>query len=94
VTQYITKLITFGKKLISTTENITNDAMKTHIFTPLSDSYETTIQILQQQIPASTAQQCIDSISQYTKSTILTKQIGDTSTGAALYSCGGDCGRT
>ena len=37
VTQYFTKLIAFPTKLISTTENITDDAMKTHIFTTLSD---------------------------------------------------------
>ena len=47
VTQYFTKLIAFRKKLIGTTENITDDAMKTHIFTTLSNSYETTIQILE-----------------------------------------------
>jgi len=48
VTQYFTKLIAFRKKLIGTTENITDDAMKTLIFTTLSNSYETTIQILEQ----------------------------------------------
>jgi len=56
VTQYFTKLIAFRKKLIGTTENITDDAMKTHIFTTLSNSYETTIQILKQRIPAPMAE--------------------------------------
>jgi hypothetical protein len=62
VTQYFTKLFAFGKKLFGTTENITDDTMKTHIFTTLSNSYETTIQILPQWIPAPTAQQCMDAI--------------------------------
>jgi hypothetical protein len=48
VTQYFTKLNTFRKKLIGTTENITDDTMKPHIFTTRSNSYETTIQILEQ----------------------------------------------
>jgi hypothetical protein len=53
-TQYFTKLIAFYKMLIGTTANITDDAMKTHIFTTLYTSYETTIQILEQRIPAPT----------------------------------------
>jgi len=35
VTQYFTKLIAFHKKLIGTTKNISDDTMKTHIFTTL-----------------------------------------------------------
>jgi len=93
VTQYFTKLIAFRKKLIGTTENITDDAMKTHIFTTLSNSYETTIQILEQRIPAPTAQQCMDAIREYAERTTLTKEIGDASTGAALYTRGGNRGR-
>jgi hypothetical protein len=92
VTQYFTKLIAFRKKLIGTTENITDDAMKTHIFTTLSKSYETTIQILEQRIPAPTAQQCIDAIRKYAERTTLTNEIGEASTGAALYSRGGNRG--
>ena len=46
VTQYFTKPIAIRKKLIGTTENITVDTKKTHIFTTLSNSYEATIQIL------------------------------------------------
>jgi hypothetical protein len=38
VTQFLTKPIAFCKKLIGTTVNLTNDAMKTDIFTTLSDS--------------------------------------------------------
>ena len=93
VTQYFTKQIAFHKKLIGTTENVTDDAMKTHIFTTLSKSYETTIQILEQRIPAPTARQCMDAIREYAKRTTLTNEIGDASTGAALYSRGGNRGR-
>jgi hypothetical protein len=88
VTQYFTKQIAFSKKLIGTTENITDDAMKTHIFTTLSNSYETTIHILEQRIPTPTAQQCMDVICDYAERTSLTKEIVDASTGVALYSRG------
>jgi len=55
VAQYFTKQTAFYKELIGTTENITDDATKTYIFTTLSNLYETTIQILEQRIPAPTA---------------------------------------
>ena len=79
--------------LIRTTENITDYAMKTHILTTLSNSYEATVQILEQRIPAPTAQRCLDAICEYAERTTRTKEIRDASTGAALYSRGGNCGR-
>jgi len=92
VTQYITKLSAFRKELIGTTKNITDNAMKLHIFTTLSNSYETTIQILELRIPAPMAQQCMDAIREYAERTSLTKDIRDAFTGAVLYSCGGNRG--
>jgi hypothetical protein len=92
VTQYFTKLIAFRKKFIGTTENITDDDKKTHIFTTLCKSYETTIQILEQRIPAPTAQHCMDAIGEFTEQMTVTHEIGEASTGAALYSRGGNCG--
>ena len=65
VTQYFGKLIAFRKKLMGATKTITDDAMKTHNFTTLCNSYETTIQILEQQIPMPTAQECMDAIRKY-----------------------------
>jgi len=56
VSQYFTILITFRKKVIGTTENITDNTMKTHIFITLSNLYETTFQIIEQQILARMAQ--------------------------------------
>jgi hypothetical protein len=41
-----TKRVTFRKTLIGTSENKADDALKTHIFTTLTNSDETTIQIL------------------------------------------------
>jgi hypothetical protein len=41
-----TKRVTFWKTLIGTSENKADDALKTHIFTTLTNSDETTIQIL------------------------------------------------
>jgi len=88
VTQYVTKLIAFRRKLIGTTENITDDTMKTHIFTPLLTSYETTIQILAQRIPAPSAKHCMKAIHEYAEGITLTKAIADASTEAAQYSYG------
>jgi hypothetical protein len=97
VTHYFTKQIALRKKLIGTTENITDDVMKTHIFTTLSNSYETTIQIFEQRIPAPTAKQCLDAISEYGERTTLNKDIRQTSSRSALYFHGGNrghgCGR-
>jgi hypothetical protein len=93
VPQYFTKIIVFGKKLIGTTENITDDAMKPHTFTTLSDSYETTIQILEQRIPTPSTQQCMDGIREYAERMTLTVEIRDASTGADLFSRGGYRGR-
>jgi len=53
--------------MIGTTGNIANDTMKTNICTTLSNSYEMTIQILEQGIPAATAQQHMDVIRNYTE---------------------------
>jgi hypothetical protein len=92
VTQVFTTLITFPKKRIGTTKDITDDAIKTHIFTTLSNSYETTIHMLQQRIHAPTAQQCMDAICEYPQRTTLTKVFGDASTGAALYTSSGNHG--
>jgi len=93
VTQYFSKLIASNNKLIGTTENITDDTMKTPIFTTQSNSYETIIQILEQRIPAPTAQQCIDAISEHAELTTLPNEFGDPSTRAGLYSRGGNRGR-
>jgi len=88
VTEDFTKPITFHRKLIGTTENITYDTIITHIFTTLSKWYGTTIQILQQRMPAPTAQQCMDVIHEYAEWSALTREIWDASTWAALNSCG------
>jgi hypothetical protein len=70
-----------------------DDAMKTPIFTTKSNSYQTTIQILQQQIAAPTAQQCMDAIREYAEPTTTTNEIRDASMGAAISSRGGNGGR-
>jgi hypothetical protein len=88
VSQYFTTLIVFRTKLIGNTKNITNDGMKTHMFTTVSNSYETTIQIIVQLIPTPTAEQCMDAICEYAEHTDLSTEIGYASTGAALYSRG------
>jgi len=93
VTQHFKKSIVFHNELIGTTNYITDHAMMTHIFTTLSDSYETTIQMLEQWIPDPTPQLCIDAICEYAERTTLTKEIGDGSPGGALFSPGGNPGR-
>ena len=56
-TQYFTRLIDLRKKLIGSPEAISDETMKTHIFSTMPTEFETTIKILEQQIPVPTAQQ-------------------------------------
>jgi hypothetical protein len=88
VTQYFAKLITFCRKLIGTTKYLTDDTINTPIFTTVSISYETTLKILEQQIPCPTPQQSMHAICNYAKRMTLSKEFGDASTRAALYSHG------
>jgi hypothetical protein len=55
VTQYFHKLIPFHKKLIGTAKHTTDDGMKIHTFTTLSNSNAMVIHILELRIPAATA---------------------------------------
>jgi len=64
--------------------------MKTHIFSTMPKEFETTIKILEQQIAVPTAQQVMDRLREDADRTEFAKEIGDESTGSALYShCGG-----
>jgi len=56
-TQYFTRLIDLRKKLIGSPEAISDETMKTHIFSTMPTEFETTIKILEQHIPVPTAQQ-------------------------------------
>ena len=85
VTKYFTKLFTFHTKLIGTTDIPTVDAMKAPLLPTLSNSYETTILTLAQQIPAPKAQHSVDLLREYAEWTTLNKDIGGMSTRAALY---------
>jgi len=58
--------------------------MKTYIFTTLSNSAETMIQILEQWITTPQGQRGMNVIREYAERMTLTKEIGDSSTGAAL----------
>jgi hypothetical protein len=87
-----TTLTAFPKKLIGTTDKITDDTMKTHIFTTQSGSYEITIQIFEQQIPSPTALLCMDAICEYAEGLTVPNVLADLSTRAALYSHCGICG--
>lgn len=73
LTKYYFTLIACRCMLIGTTENLTDDAMKKHIFRTLYISYKTTTQILEQRMPPPMAQQNIDVIREYAERTTLTK---------------------
>ena len=91
LTQHFAEPNPFWKKLIGTTDNITEDAMETNIFTPLSNSFESTIQILQQGFPAPNVWQCMNAILAYAERTTVTKDIVGVSTQAALFTCDWYC---
>ena len=85
ITQYFTRLIDRRKKLIGSPEAISDETMKTHIFSTMPKEFETTIKILEQQIPVQTAQQVMDRLREDADRTELAKEIGDESIGSALY---------
>jgi hypothetical protein len=90
-TQYFTRLIDLRKKLIGSPEAISDETMNTHIFSTMPKEFETTIKILEQQIPVPTAQQAMDRLREDADRTELAREMGDESTGSALYNqhCGG-----
>jgi hypothetical protein len=85
ITQYFTRLIDLRKKLIGSPETISDETMKTHIFSTMPKEFETTIKILEQQIPVPTAQQVMDRLREDADRTELAKEIRDESIGSALY---------
>jgi hypothetical protein len=85
ITQYLTRQIAIRKKLIVTPEQISEETMKTHIFTTLSNEFEMTIKILERLIPPPTAREAMDALKEAGERTALTKEIGDAATGSALY---------
>ena len=85
ITQYFTRLIAIRKKLIGTPEQISEETIKTYIFTTLSNEFEMTIKILEWQIPPPTAQEAMDALKEDAEQTTLTKEIGNAATGSALY---------
>jgi hypothetical protein len=93
ITQYFTRLIDLRKKLIGSPETISDESMKTHIFSTMPNEFETTIKIPEQQISVPTAQQVMGRLREDADRTLLTMEIGDESTGSALYSHRGGYGR-
>ena len=98
ITQYFTRLIAFRKKLIGTTQQISEESLKTYIFTTLTHKYEITFQILELQIPLPTAQDVMTAVEEYAEWTALTNAISDAAISLAFYtysgycSCGSGCG--
>jgi hypothetical protein len=90
---YFTRLLDLRKKVIGSPEAISDETMKTHIFSTISKEFETTIKILEQQIPVPTAQQVMDQLLEDAERTELTKEIGDESTASALFSHRGGHGK-
>jgi len=56
--------------------------MKINIFTTLTNSYDMTIQILEQRLPTHTAQQYMDEFCKYAERRTLTAELHTTFTGA------------
>jgi hypothetical protein len=67
-------------------ETIFDETMKPHIISTVPKEFETTIKILEQQIPVPTVQQVMDRLRENADRTELAKKIRDESTRSALYS--------
>ncbi|KAF8252512.1 hypothetical protein K440DRAFT_646035 [Wilcoxina mikolae CBS 423.85] len=82
---YFNKLRDFHHQLARSIEAISDDELRTHIYTTMSEQYTITVKILQHQTPIPTVDEVIDALKEDEGTTAIIKEIGDATTGMALY---------
>jgi hypothetical protein len=85
IEKYFTRLLDYRNELIGTPEEITDETLNTHIFTTVPKEYEMSIKIFEHQTPAPSPLQVMDAIKRDEKKANLVKELGDATTGSALY---------
>ncbi|KAF8246043.1 hypothetical protein K440DRAFT_645406 [Wilcoxina mikolae CBS 423.85] len=82
---YFNKLQDFRHQLARSIEAISNDELHTHIYTTIPEQYTIMVKIIQCQTPIPTVDEVMDALKEDEGTTAITKEIGDTTTGTALY---------
>jgi len=82
---YFTRLIDYRKQLSGSSEEISGESFVTHLFTYLPKEFATTINIFEGQAPPPTSQHIMDAIRLDEEKAALVTEIGEASTGDALY---------
>jgi hypothetical protein len=87
VDAYFAELENYQHQLAGSAEEITDEGLKTHIFSTLMGHFYTTVCIMQRQRnPEPSAKEVMDSIREEAKTTEVNKELGDPSVGSALIS--------
>ncbi|KAF8241481.1 hypothetical protein K440DRAFT_642243 [Wilcoxina mikolae CBS 423.85] len=82
---YFNKLRDFHHQLAGSIEAISDDELRTHIYTTMSEQYTITVKILQHQTPIPTVDEVMDTLKEDEGTTAITKEIRDATIGMALY---------
>jgi len=91
---YFTKLSNYCIQLDRTDDAITDRDFRTQIFTSLPSQYAMILMILKHRRPLPTPEEAMHDLLEEETTASLTKELGDASTGAALFTqCGGYRGR-
>ena len=90
---YFARLCEHRHQLAGTTEAISDEELRTHIYTTVPEQFKMTIRILMRQIPTPSVEEVMDAIREDADTDALTTEIGDTGTGSALYASGRGRGR-
>jgi len=90
---YFTKLSNYRIQLDHTNDAITDRDFRTQIFTSLPYQYAMILMVLQHRKPLPTPEEAIHDLLEEETAASITKELGDASTGAALFTQrGGSCG--
>jgi len=91
---YLTKLSNYRIQLDHTNDAVTYRDFRTQIFKSLPSQYAMILMVLKHTRPLPTPEEAMHDLLEEETTTSLTKELGDVSTGAALFSQrGGYCGR-
>jgi len=89
---YFTKLSNYHIQLDYTDDAITDRDFRTQIFTSLPSQYEVILMVLKHRWPLPTPEEAMHDLLEEDTTASLTKELGDASTGAALFSQHGGYG--
>ena len=93
INAYFSRLYEHRHQLAGTAEAISDEELRTHIYTTVPERFKMTIRILMRQTPTLSVEEFMDAIREDADTDALTTGIGDTATGSALYASSRGRGR-